>query len=65
MLKDHAARGLTSSRAVGLAGSALIAVGGLGAGALPVGIPYLAGGHHARLGLVCLYSGLLLLVLGW
>jgi hypothetical protein len=60
--KDH---GLSSSRAVGFAGSALVAVGGLGAGALPVGIPYLTGGHHARLGLVCVYTGLALLLLAW
>jgi hypothetical protein len=60
--KDH---GLSSSRAVGFAGSALVAVGGLGAGALPVGIPYLPGGHHARLGLVCVYTGLALLLLAW
>ncbi|MEV6848723.1 polyprenol phosphomannose-dependent alpha 1,6 mannosyltransferase MptB [Actinoplanes sp. NPDC051411] len=62
MSKDH---GLSSSRAVGFAGSSLVAVGGLGAGALPVGIPYLAGGHHARLGLVCVYTGLALLLLAW
>jgi alpha-1,6-mannosyltransferase len=62
VLKDHV--GLASSRAVGFLGSALISVGGLGAGALPVGIPLFAGGH-ARLGLVCVYSGLLLLVLAW
>ena len=58
-------RGLTSARATGLAGSALIAFGGLGAGALPVGIPFLPGLRHARLGLVCVYSGLALLLLGW
>jgi alpha-1,6-mannosyltransferase len=50
---------------VGFAGSALVAVGGLGAGALPVGIPYLPGGQHARLGLVGVYSGLALLLLAW
>jgi alpha-1,6-mannosyltransferase len=60
VLKDH-----VWPRAVGFAGSALITLGGLGAGALPVGIPFFAGGHHARLGLVCVYSGLLLLLLGW
>ena len=65
MSKDHAARGLSSSRAVGFAGSALVAVGGLGAGALPIGIPYLPGLQHARLGLVCVYSGLALLLLAW
>ena len=42
MLNDRAA-----ARATGFAGSALIALGGLGAGALPVG-PL----HHARAGLV-------------
>ncbi|GAA0532410.1 hypothetical protein GCM10010172_11470 [Paractinoplanes ferrugineus] len=56
MLRDH-----TSARAVGFAGSALIAAGGLGAGALPIG----SSGEHARLGLVSVYTGLLLLVLGW
>ena len=65
MLIDHVARGLASSRAVGFAGSALISVGGLGAGALPVGFPFAAGGRHARLGLVCVYSGLALLLLAW
>lgn len=60
MFRDHA-----WSRAVGFAGSVLIAVGGLGAGALPVGIPYLTGEQHPRLGLVCVYSGLALLLLGW
>ncbi|MFI5890875.1 polyprenol phosphomannose-dependent alpha 1,6 mannosyltransferase MptB [Actinoplanes sp. NPDC051513] len=60
MRRDHA-----SSRAVGFAGSALIAVGGLGAGALPIGVPMFTGGRHARLGLVCVYSGLLLLLLAW
>ena len=59
MLKDHA-----WSRAVGFAGSALIAVGGLGAGALPIGTP-MVGGNHARLGLVRVYSGLALLPLAW
>jgi hypothetical protein len=37
VFRDHAA----SARAVGFAGSALIAVGGLGAGALPVGVAVL------------------------
>jgi alpha-1,6-mannosyltransferase len=60
VLKDHAL-----SRVVGFAGSALIAVGGLGAGALPVGVPFFAGGQHARLGLVCVYTGLALLLLAW
>src|SRR5689334_1413021 len=36
-------------------------MGGLGAGALPVG----SSGKHAQLGLVSVYTGLLLLVLGW
>jgi alpha-1,6-mannosyltransferase len=48
-------------RALGFAGSALIAAGGLGAGALPVGMS--AG--HPRLGLVVVYSGLILLLLAW
>ncbi|GIF19141.1 hypothetical protein BJ973_006187 [Actinoplanes tereljensis] len=56
MLNDR-----TSARAVGFTGSALIAVGGFGAGALP--IPSV--GNHARLGLVCVYTGLLLLLLAW
>jgi alpha-1,6-mannosyltransferase len=60
VFNDHA-----WSRAVGFAGSTLIAVGGLGAGALPVGFAYLTGGQHPRLGLVCVYSGLALLLLGW
>jgi alpha-1,6-mannosyltransferase len=60
VLNDH-----SSARAVGFAGSALIAVGGLGAGALPVGVPLFAAGRHARLGLVCVYTGLLLLLLAW
>lgn len=53
------------SRAVGFAGSALVAIGGLGAGALPVGVAYPGGGHHPRLGLVGVYIGLALLLLGW
>lgn len=65
MQRDHAARGLTSARVTGFAGSALVALGGLGAGALPVGIPFLPGLRHARVGLVCVYSGLALLLLGW
>ena len=58
-------RGLTSARVTGFTGSTLVALGGLGAGALPVGIPFLPGLRHARLGLVCVYSGLALLLLGW
>jgi hypothetical protein len=46
---------------VGCAGSALIAVGGLAAGALPVS----AHVSHGRLGLVAVYTGLALLLLGW
>lgn len=61
MRKDHVAL----SRATGLGGSALIAVGGLGAGALPVGIPFFAGGTNAQVGLVAVYFGLALLVAGW
>lgn len=61
MRKDHVAL----SRATGLGGSALIAVGGLGAGALPVGIPFFAGGTNAQVGLVAVYCGLALLVAGW
>jgi alpha-1,6-mannosyltransferase len=56
VLKDR-----VSARAVGFTGSALIALGGLGAGALPVGMS----GRYAHLGLVSVYTGLLLLVLGW
>ncbi|MCM4080734.1 polyprenol phosphomannose-dependent alpha 1,6 mannosyltransferase MptB [Paractinoplanes hotanensis] len=59
MLKDHAAR-LT-----GFAGSCLIALGGLGAGALPVGIPFFAGLKHVRIGLFAVYGGLMLLLLAW
>ncbi|MEV6636346.1 polyprenol phosphomannose-dependent alpha 1,6 mannosyltransferase MptB [Actinoplanes sp. NPDC051470] len=61
MRRDHVAL----SRATGFGGSVLIAAGGLGAGALPVGIPFFAGGTNAQIGLVAVYSGLLLLVLGW
>jgi alpha-1,6-mannosyltransferase len=53
--------GLTAPRVVGCAGSALVAVGGLGAGALPLS----AGAAHARIGLVGVYSGLALLLMGW
>jgi len=60
--RDH---GLSSPRAVGFAGSALVAVGGLGAGALPIGIAAFPGGQHARLGLVGVYSGLALLLSAW
>jgi alpha-1,6-mannosyltransferase len=52
---------LAAPRATGCAGSALVALGGFGAGALPVG----AGHQHARLGLVCVYIGLALMVLAW
>jgi alpha-1,6-mannosyltransferase len=61
VLRDHTAL----SRAVGFAGSALIAIGGLGAGALPVGVAFFPSWQHARLGLVCVYSGLALLLAGW
>jgi alpha-1,6-mannosyltransferase len=61
VFRDHVA----SARAVGFAGSVLIAVGGLGAGALPVGVPFFAGGGNAEAGLVAVYSGLALLLLGW
>jgi alpha-1,6-mannosyltransferase len=53
--------GRTVARAVGCAGSALVATGGMAAGALP--LP--ADPSHARLGLVGVYSGLALLLLGW
>jgi alpha-1,6-mannosyltransferase len=59
VLKDHAAR------ATGFAGSSLIAIGGLGAGALPVGIPFFAGLKHVRIGLFAVYGGLLLVLLAW
>jgi alpha-1,6-mannosyltransferase len=52
---------LLASRAVGCAGSALIALGGLSAGALP--LP--ADGRPAQLGLAAVYAGLALLVLAW
>ena len=52
---------LAAPRATGCAGSALVALGGFGAGALPIG----SGGQHARLGLVCVYTGLALMVLAW
>ncbi|MEU8814786.1 polyprenol phosphomannose-dependent alpha 1,6 mannosyltransferase MptB [Actinoplanes sp. NPDC048796] len=53
------------SRAVGFFGAVLIAVGGLGAGALPVGVSFFAGLTHVRLGLVAVYGGLALLLLAW
>ncbi|MGK5681152.1 polyprenol phosphomannose-dependent alpha 1,6 mannosyltransferase MptB [Actinoplanes sp. URMC 104] len=62
MLKD---RSLSASRAAGFAGSCLVMLGGLGAGALPVGIPFFAGLEHVRIGLVGVYSGLALLLLAW
>ncbi|GAA0490095.1 hypothetical protein Ade02nite_24410 [Paractinoplanes deccanensis] len=40
-------------------------MGGLGAGALPVGVSFFAGLTHVRLGLVAVYSGLALLLLAW
>jgi alpha-1,6-mannosyltransferase len=52
-------------RAAGVVGSGLIAVGGLGAGALPVGVGFFAGLTHVRIGLVAVYSGLALLLLAW
>ncbi|MBM2618798.1 polyprenol phosphomannose-dependent alpha 1,6 mannosyltransferase MptB [Actinoplanes sp. LDG1-06] len=61
MFRDHA----VPARATGFAGSCLVAVGGLGAGALPVGIPFFAGLKHVGIGLVGVYSGLALLLLAW
>ncbi|GAB2597226.1 membrane protein [Paractinoplanes abujensis] len=61
MFRDHA----VLARATGFAGSGLVALGGLGAGALPVGVPFFAGLKHVRIGLVGVYSGLALLVLAW
>ncbi|WP_203720501.1 polyprenol phosphomannose-dependent alpha 1,6 mannosyltransferase MptB [Paractinoplanes brasiliensis] len=61
MLRDHA----MPARVTGLAGSCLVALGGLGAGALPIGIPFFAGLKHVRIGLVGVYSGLALLLLAW
>jgi alpha-1,6-mannosyltransferase len=52
---------LFAPRAVGCAGSALVAAGGMAAGALP----FSADTSHSRLGLVGVYSGLALLLLGW
>ncbi|MEV4346856.1 polyprenol phosphomannose-dependent alpha 1,6 mannosyltransferase MptB [Actinoplanes sp. NPDC049596] len=60
MFGDHG-----GSRAVGFFGAVLVAVGGLGAGALPVGVSFFAGLTHVRLGLVAVYSGLALLLLAW
>ncbi|MCO8272791.1 polyprenol phosphomannose-dependent alpha 1,6 mannosyltransferase MptB [Actinoplanes sp. TRM 88003] len=62
MSNDHARK---LARVTGFAGSCLIAVGGLGAGALPVGIPFFAGLKHVRIGLFAVYGGLLLLLLAW
>ncbi len=61
MFRDHA----VLARVTGFAGSCLVALGGLGAGALPVGIPFFAGLKHVRIGLVGVYSGLALLLLAW
>jgi alpha-1,6-mannosyltransferase len=52
---------LFAPRAVGCAGSALVAAGGMAAGALPLS----ADTSHSRIGLVGVYSGLALLLLGW
>ncbi|MFF5085522.1 polyprenol phosphomannose-dependent alpha 1,6 mannosyltransferase MptB [Actinoplanes sp. NPDC000266] len=60
MFGDHG-----GSRAAGFCGAVLVAVGGLGAGALPVGVSFFAGLTHVRLGLVLVYSGLALLLLAW
>ncbi|MDT5030467.1 MAG: alpha,6-mannosyltransferase, partial [Actinoplanes sp.] len=57
--------GLAAPRAAGFAGSTLIALGGLGAGAVPVDPRHASTGGHPRLGLVCVYAGLLMLVLAW
>ncbi|WP_433827861.1 polyprenol phosphomannose-dependent alpha 1,6 mannosyltransferase MptB [Actinoplanes sp. CA-015351] len=65
MFSDHGARQLAFSRVAGAAGSFLIAGGGFAAGALPVGITFVTEVRHARLGLVCVYSGLALLLLAW
>ncbi|WP_250000892.1 polyprenol phosphomannose-dependent alpha 1,6 mannosyltransferase MptB [Actinoplanes sp. M2I2] len=62
MSRDH---GRTPARATGFVGSCLIAVGGLGAGALPVGIPFFAGLKHVGIGLVAVYGGLALLLSAW
>ncbi|MBU2669638.1 polyprenol phosphomannose-dependent alpha 1,6 mannosyltransferase MptB [Actinoplanes bogorensis] len=61
MFRDHA----VVARVTGFAGSCLVALGGLGAGALPVGIPFFAGLKHVRIGLVGVYCGLALLLLAW
>ncbi|WP_127507944.1 polyprenol phosphomannose-dependent alpha 1,6 mannosyltransferase MptB [Actinoplanes solisilvae] len=54
-----------TSRATGFAGACLVAAGGFGAGALPVGVPFFAGLTHVRIGLVAVYGGLALLLLAW
>ncbi|MFJ1704734.1 polyprenol phosphomannose-dependent alpha 1,6 mannosyltransferase MptB [Kitasatospora sp. NPDC088346] len=52
-------------RTLGFAGTAALAVGGLAAGALPVGVSYGPLRGHPRLGLLVAYFGLVLLVAGW
>lgn len=56
---------MVTSRAVGFAGACLISVGGFGAGAVPVGAPFFVGRTHVPVGLVAVYGGLALLLLGW
>lgn len=52
-------------RTLGFAGTAVLAVGGLAAGALPIGVSYGPLRGHPRLGLLAAYFGLVLLVAGW
>ncbi|BBH65459.1 hypothetical protein ACTI_21440 [Actinoplanes sp. OR16] len=61
MFIDHGGRALAVSRGTGLAGSLLIAGGGFTARALPSASVV----RHAQAGLVCVYSGLVLLLLAW
>ncbi|MBO0867682.1 MAG: polyprenol phosphomannose-dependent alpha 1,6 mannosyltransferase MptB, partial [Micromonosporaceae bacterium] len=60
-----------SARILGIVGTTSLAIGGYGAGALPrqdsvTIIPGLQGlGHHPKFGVLCVYFGLLLLVVAW
>ncbi|MER8186401.1 polyprenol phosphomannose-dependent alpha 1,6 mannosyltransferase MptB [Kitasatospora sp. NPDC094015] len=52
-------------RTLGFAGTAALAVGGLAAGALPVGESFGPLRGHPQLGLLVVYFGLILLIAGW
>src|ERR1044072_950032 len=56
---------LRRCQALGLVGSAVLALGGETAGALPVGDLLAAASARAALGLVCVYFGVVLLIAAW